>query len=261
MFPQHARTAFLLAISLTFVAGCSQADNPDLPATLQALEKQGLTVIEEFDVGGEGRGEVRAFAGVAGDQPVAVYLLSGGSAIVGTRVNANGEAVDEPMLLELVAKPMGEQTWARLEAANWVLDGAADAPRVVYTFSDPNCPYCNRFWETARPWIDSGKVQLRHLLVGIIKEDSPTKVAAILDADDPSAALLENERRFAEGGVAPAQTVSAEVQAVLDANQMLMVSQGFRGTPGIIVRDENGLIQKYNGMPQPDALADVLGPR
>lgn len=257
MLPQSSRTAFQLAISLMFVAGCSQADNSDLPATLQALEKQGLSVLDEFDIGDD----VRAFAGVAGEQPVAVYLLPDGSAVVGTRVNANGEAIDEGALHELVAKPMGEQIWARLESSAWVLDGAADAPRVVYTFSDPNCPYCNRFWEAARPWIDSGKVQLRHLLVGIIKEDSPTKVAAILDADDPSAALLENERRFAEGGVAPAQTVSAEVQAVLDANQMLMVSQGFRGTPGIIVRDESGMIQKYHGMPQPDALADVLGPR
>jgi len=41
---------------------------------------------------------------------------------------------------------------------------------------------------------------------------------------------------------------------------MLMGSQGFRGTPGIIVQDENSLIQKYNGMPQPNALPDVLGP-
>jgi len=257
MFSQHSLRPFQLAISLLLIAGCSQADDATRPATLQALEQQGFTVIEEFDAGEE----VRAFAGVAGDQPMAVYLLSDGNAIVGTRVNANGEAIDETTLRDRVAKPMGDQMWARLEAAGWVLDGEADAPRVVYTFSDPNCPYCNRFWEAARPWIDSGKVQLRHLLVGIIKEDSPTKVAAILDADDPSAALLENERRFAEGGVAPAQTVSAEVQAVLDANQMLMVSQGFRGTPGIIVRDESGMIQKYHGMPQPDALADVLGPR
>ena len=257
MFSQHSLRPFQLAISLLLIAGCSQADDATRPAALQALEQQGFTIIEEFDAGEE----VRAFVSVAGDQPMAVYLLSDGNAIVGTRVNANGEAIDETTLRDRVAKPMGDQMWARLEAAGWVLDGEADAPRVVYTFSDPNCPYCNRFWEAARPWIDSGKVQLRHLLVGIIKEDSPTKVAAILDADDPSAALLENERRFAEGGVAPAQTVSAEVQAVLDANQMLMVSQGFRGTPGIIVRDESGMIQKYHGMPQPDALADVLGPR
>lgn len=79
---------------------------------------------------------------------------------------------------------MGDQVWAQLESATWVLDGKADAPRIVYTFSDANCPYCNHFWEAARPWVNSGKVQLRHLLVGIIREDSPAKAAAILGASD-----------------------------------------------------------------------------
>src|SRR5690606_4457408 len=113
------------------------------------------------------------------------------TAIIGTRVDAQGRNMDEDTLNELVVKPMQEQAWQALEESDWVLDGRADAPRVVYVFSDPNCPYCNRFWETARPWVDAGKVQLRHILVGVIREDSPGKAAAILSAKDPSAALLE----------------------------------------------------------------------
>ncbi|SCY58270.1 hypothetical protein [Pseudomonas flexibilis] len=42
---------------------------------------------------------------------------------------------------------------------------------------------------------------------------------------------------------------------------MLMMSLGFRGTPAILVRDSEGLVQKYNGMPQPAALAEIMGPR
>ncbi len=32
------------------------------------------------------------------------------------------------------------------------------------------------FWEQARPWVKAGKVQLRHIMVGIIREDSAAKI-------------------------------------------------------------------------------------
>lgn len=257
MMKQRTYPSAILALSLMMMAAGSLAKNTARPASIQALEAQGLTIVQEFDVGAGMRG----FAGVAGDNPVAVYVMADGTAIVGTRVNKQGEPLDEETLQHLVAKPIAEQTWAQLESATWVLDGKANAPRIVYTFSDPNCPYCHRFWEAARPWVDSGKVQIRHLLVGIIKADSASKAAAILEAPDPSAALQENERNASQGGIQPAANVSASVRNTLAANQLLMMSQGFRGTPGILFLDEKGSLQKINGMPQGTALSRALGPR
>lgn len=257
MIRAHTLYRFLFSLSAMLVAGCSQAENQGRPPVVNALEAQGLTIMQEFNVG-DG---LRAFAGVAGDQPVAVYVTRDGNAIVGTRLDARGNRLDEAKLGELVAKPMGDQAWAQLDKSNWVLDGQKDAPRIIYTFSDANCPYCHRFWEAARPWVDSGKVQLRHVLVGIIKKDSPTKAAAILGASDPSAALTENERKVSQGGITPAKSVPANVRKILDDHQILMLSLGFRGTPGIVVRDEKGGIKKVNGMPQPSTLGEVLGPR
>lgn len=257
MFRQRSRLIAGVALSVMLMAGAGPAEGAERPAAVRALEAQGLTVMQEFEVGGG----LRAFAGVVGDRPIAVYVLQDGQAIVGTRLDADGEPLDEAALQNLVARPLGDQAWAQLESATWVLDGQADAPRVVYTFSDANCPYCHRFWEAARPWVAAGKVQLRHLLVGIIKEDSPAKAAAILGAPDRSAALRDNEARFDQGGIAPAAGVPADIQAILDQNQMLMLSMGFRGTPGIVVRDGNGALRKYNGMPRPGALEEVLGPR
>lgn len=247
----------ILALSFMAGAGASQTQNVDLPASVQALETRGITVVQEFDAGGS----LRGFAGVAGDNPIAIYVLADGTAIVGTRVNEKAEPLDDETLQNLVAKPMAEQTWAQLESATWVLDGKADAPRVVYTFSDPNCPYCNRFWDASRPWVDAGKVQLRHLLVGVIRDDSPAKAASILTANDRSAALQENERNYDQGGIAPAKAVSAEVREILGANQLLMMSLGFRGTPGIVFLGEDGGLEKVSGMPQGEALSRVLGPR
>ncbi|HWK69500.1 MAG TPA: thiol:disulfide interchange protein DsbG [Burkholderiaceae bacterium] len=257
MFAQRVIFSLIAAAPLMLMASGSLAEIADKPSVIEALEDQGVIFMQEFDADGE----LRAFAGVAGDQPIAVYVLADGTAIGGTRLNAKGEPIDGAMLQDLVAKPMGDQDWASLQSATWVLDGKADAPRVIYTFTDANCPYCHLFWQAARPWVDAGKVQLRHLLVGVIKEDSPTKAAAILGASDQSAALLENEIKFDHGGITPAKSVPTDVRKVLEDNQMLMLSMGFRGTPGIVVRDDDGLIQKYSGMPQAGALAEVLGPR
>lgn len=255
--PKHLHLCLTLATGLMLIVGHSHAQSSDRPPAVKALEAQGLTVMQEFKVGGG----LRAFAAAAEDRPVAVYVTSDGKAIIGTRVDAKGEPVDEATLQSLVARPMGDKAWAQLESASWVRDGKSTAPRIIYVFTDANCPYCHRFWEASRPWVDAGKVQLRHILVGVIKEDSPAKAAAILTAQNPSAALMENERGQSEGGIAPAKSIPDNVRKTLDQNQMLMVSMGFRGTPGIVVRDGSGAVKKYNGMPQQNALLEVLGPR
>lgn len=258
MFSQRSgfRLSGCAALGLVLMAGCSQADTADKPPAVQALEAQGLTIVDEFEVGSG----LRAFAAAAGDRPLAIYVTQDGTAIVGTRLDAEGRPLDEEALKKLVSGPLGDQTWAQLASSTWVLDGQADAPRIVYTFSDANCPYCHRFWEAARPWVDAGKVQLRHIMVGVIREDSPAKAAAILGAADPSAALRENEEKFDQGGIAPAPGVPDGVRQTLDAHQKLMLATGFRGTPGIVVRGDDGQLQKFNGMPHPAALAEAFGP-
>ncbi|MFJ5483721.1 thiol:disulfide interchange protein DsbG [Pectobacterium actinidiae] len=247
----------ILGATVLMVAACERADGGDPPQVLKALESHGFSVVQEFDAGAN----LRGFAGIAGQQPVAIYVTPDGNAIVGTRLDAEGRRLDEQRLQDLVAIPVTDRIWAQLEASTWVLDGRKDASRIVYTFSDPNCPYCNRFWEATRPWVDSGKVQLRHVLVGMLREDSATKAAAILGAADRSAALLENERKFAQGGIRPARSVPADVRRMLDDNQNLMREVGFRGTPGILYKDAAGLVQRSNGMPQITMMNTILGPR
>ena len=265
----------LSAALLLAVAGCSQAQqspatakstaqaasakSANRPAVLQGIEKQGFEVIAEFDA----PGGLRGFAGVVGgQQPAAAYVTADGkNVMVGTLFNEKGEDVGAAPLEKLVAKPMSDRIWKRLDGSAWVRDGRADAPRVVYTFSDANCPYCHRFWEAARPWVDSGKVQLRHVMVGVIREDSPAKAAAILGAPNPSAVFLQNEHDFSKGGIKPAATITPALANKLDANQVLMVELGFQGTPGILFRDAQGMVQRVSGMPQGEDMEKVMGPR
>ncbi|WP_425324923.1 thiol:disulfide interchange protein DsbG [Lampropedia aestuarii] len=243
--------------SLLLMGSFCRAQAGEQPQVLTALQAQGLTIMDEFEVGGG----LRGFAAASADRPMAVYITSDGHAIVGTRLNSQGETVDQAILHQLASKPLSDMQWAQLEAANSVLDGQADAPRILYTFTDPNCPYCHSFWEAARPWVDAGKVQIHHIMVGIIKQDSAGKAAAILSAADPSAALLEHEQNHAKGGIAASQDIPADILQTLSDNKQLMLSMGFRGTPGIVVRGPDGILTKFSGMPQGNQLEEALGPR
>lgn len=246
----------LIALATLAATSCGNAAEPSKPKVLEAIAKQGVEVMGEFPAGTQ----VRAFAGSSGGNPLAIYMLSDGSAVVGTRVSADGKILDQEALARLVAKPMADSAMKQLEAASWILDGSKNAPKVVYVFTDANCPYCHHFWQAARPWVDSGKVQLRHIMVGVIREDSAGKAAAIMTAPDPSAALRQNELAAPGGGTVPLKAIPARTQRELEANQLLMTSLGFQGTPGIVTRDLEGGLRKVNGVPRGGAMSEVLGP-
>jgi len=236
----------------------ADGDTSSHPPIIRSMEADGLEVVGQFDA----PSGLRGYAGIAGGQPLAVYATPDGRhALVGMLIDMQGKDVGAEPLQRLVSEPLSKRIWSQLEGSHWIADGKQDAARIVYTFSDPNCPYCNRFWKAARPWVDAGKVQLRHIMVGVIRADSPMKVAAMFQAASPSQALESNERTFANGGIKPATSVSGEVRKKLEANEQLMTSLGFQGTPGILFRDDKGMVQTRAGLPTGDDLSIVLGPR
>ncbi|MCK9988995.1 MAG: thiol:disulfide interchange protein DsbG [Rugosibacter sp.] len=230
----------------------------DWPAPIKVLEAQGIEVIGTFDT----PGGLTGYAGMTQQQPLAIYLTADGKqAIVGTMIDAKGNNLSQKPLDELVSKPMTEKVWKQLEKSTWIGDGKNNAPRVIYTFTDPNCPYCNKFWSDARPWVASGEVQLRHVMVAILGPTSPGKAAAILAAKDPQAALNQHEQQHAKGGAKPLSQVPEKIRAQLDANQELMRQLGSSATPTIFYKDAGGNLQKKQGAPSAETLASILGPR
>lgn len=251
--------AALPLLLLFAITGCGDANDnaaSGRPEVIANLERQGFEVYGEFET----PGGLRAFAGLAGQHPVAIYLTPDGEhAIAGTLIDAAGNDAAADELHRLVAEPMSKKIWQQLDQSHWVRDGQPDAPRVVYVFTDPNCPYCHRFWEAARPWVEAGKVQLRHVMVGVVRPDSPNKSAAILAAEAPEQALVQNELSFDDGGI-QGVAVSAETRAQLDVNERLMRELGFSGTPGILFRDRDGIVQRRSGLPMPNDMPTVMGP-
>ncbi len=181
--------------------------------------------------------------------------------LIGSLLDAKGEDLTRAHLEKLVYEPLGKEMWTRMENSAWIADGKADAPRIIYMFSDPNCPYCNMFWKQARPWVESGKVQLRHIMVGMLRADSAGKSAALLSAKDPQAALNEHEAAGKASKLKALEKIPAALEKQLTDNLMLMSELGAQATPAIFYLDDNGRLQQHQGAPQPDALADIMGPR
>ncbi|MDN5925742.1 MAG: thiol:disulfide interchange protein DsbG [Hyphomicrobiales bacterium] len=245
------------------LAGCN--DNNAAPSTsstgsdlpvLQSLQRQGLRIHGPLDA----PGGLNAFAASTGTQAMAVYIMPDSDyALIGTLIDTQGSPVVEEALRQIVSEPLEQGAWESLEAAGWVADGDPDAERIVYVFTDANCPFCNQLWTSARPWVEAGRVQLRHVMVGVIRADSAAKAAAILEADDPGAALTFNEVNHAEGGIDPLETISEKSRTLLDSNVKLMRQLGFGGTPGLVARGEDGKLSFQSGVPHGSALENLFG--
>ncbi|MCG6659748.1 thiol:disulfide interchange protein DsbG [Halomonas campisalis] len=223
----------------------------DWPAPVRALIDQGLEVHGTFDA----PGGLTGFAASHQGREMAVYLTADGEhAVVGTLIDAEGNDLSEAPLDELVRAPQEAGVWAQLEASAWIADGSDDAARVLYTFTDPNCPYCRRFWETTRPWVEAGEVQLRHIMVGILQPDSPAKASALLGADDPEAALHAHS-----GGddIAPSAQ-PRDIEDKIYRNNQLFDELGLYATPTSVFRHGDRL-ERVDGMPEEERLVEMMG--
>lgn len=251
----------LLKLPLTLTLGllASQAAMAEtLPKAVQQIEAKGVKIKGSFDA----PDGLRGYAAEYQSRGMALYLTPDGKhVLVGSLFDEQGQDLSEAPLQKLVYAPMAKEVWAKMEKSNWIADGKADAPRIVYLFSDPNCPYCNMFWQQARPWVEAGKVQLRHIMVGIIREDSPGKSAALLASSDPVKALQTHEQAGKASKLKALQSIPANVQAKLDANQALLEELGLQATPAIFYLDEDQQLQSQQGAPQPEMLGKILGKR
>ena len=252
----------LLTLSLSALLGAALLQSPllqaeELPAAIKKIEAKGAKIVGSFDA----PSGLKGYAAQYQNRGMALYLTPDGNVLVGNLYDADGKDLSMAPLQKLVYEPMAKQVWANMEKSNWIEDGKKDAPRIVYLFSDPNCPYCNMFWEQARPWVDSGKVQLRHIMVGIIREDSPGKSAALLAAKDPQHALHEHEKAGKASTLKALSKIPADVQAKLDANAQLMTDLEVSATPAIFYLDEDGNLQQQQGAPSPEKLVQILGPK
>ncbi|MDY6812419.1 MAG: thiol:disulfide interchange protein DsbG [Pseudomonadota bacterium] len=224
------------------------------PPVIAHLQSQGLTLTGPH-------GEVDGIAlwavpRVQGQELIYV-LPDGRRAIVGTMLDAEGNNLTAQQQAAL-PPPDPDALWAELEDAAWVAEGAASPQRVIYSFTDPNCPYCHKLWQATALYHDEG-LQVRHVMVAVIKPSSAGKAAAILGAEDPAAALDAHFSAYEQGGIAPVREPGPAIVAQIADNNRLMDTFGVQGTPALVFREAGGQLRIQGGLPSPEVLAAAAG--
>jgi len=243
-----------LALLLTLAPFLATAE--ELPAPVKAIEKQGIAIIKSFDA----PGGMKGYLGKYQDMGVTIYLTPDGKhAISGYMYDEKGANLSEQLIQKDIYAPAGRELWQKMEKASWILDGKKTAPRVIYVFADPFCPYCKQFWQQARPWVESGKVQLRTLMVGVIKPESPATAAAIMTSKDPAKTWHDYEQ---SGGKlklnVPSSVAPAQMQ-ILNDNQKIMDELGANATPAIYYLNDDNMLQQVVGLPDAENLKAMMG--
>lgn len=221
-------------------------------APIQHLVSDGVEIIAQFNAPSDLEGYVGRYQG----RPLEIYLTSDGQhAVVGTLINGEGEPVSQPHLAQADSAGLD---WESFGNTYWIAEGDQNAERIVYAFMDPNCPYCAVFWEKAQPFLANGGVQLRHIMVGILRPSSLPKGATMLAADDPAATLAQHQRTMQTGGISEMRNIPEDKLEQVKENTRFMRSIGLGGTPAFVFRDANGRVQQVQGVPSEHVMQELI---
>ncbi len=180
-----------------------------------------------------------------GHPTVAFATADGRYLVAGPVLNKQGEdeAHTAMVRLGLVPKPASAGALAAKAAGADSFVLGTGGPEIT-AFVDPNCIFCHKFYEEAKPLIDAGKLRVRYVVVAFLKPSSTPKAAAILGAADPAAAMAKNEKDFdtvtEEGGIAPAQNPAAATLSAVENNTRLLGESGEMATPTLIYCNSKG---------------------
>ncbi|HDR2751811.1 MULTISPECIES: thiol:disulfide interchange protein DsbG [Enterobacter] len=248
----------LLLLSVLAVSGLAHATEAVPDVVKNFSEQQGIKIIKKIDAPGGASG----WLGQYQDMGVTLFLTPDGKHVIsGYLYDDKGKNLSEEYFQKEIYIPLGKEMWKTLNAAHPLKEGADTAPRKVFVFADPFCPYCKTFWSEAQPWVKAGKVQLNTLLVAFLNPNSGRNASAILNAKDPVSAWRDYEL---SGGKTLPQTHGDTSHAtfnILQQHQKIMDSLGANATPAIYYLNAKNELQQVVGMPDEKQLLEMFGPK
>jgi thiol:disulfide interchange protein DsbG len=158
-------------------------------------------------------------------------------------------------------KRMPLAAWQSVEIAEGVEMGETPASKPsIQVIFDANCPYCARLYALLLQ--DAHGMAVRWVPIAYLRDDSARLAAAILDANDPRAALDANFRKYDfhthHGGykLSPSTSTLLGLPAANVALKRQWRSWGGY-TPMFLVKDNSGAILLTGGA-APDIVRSVL---
>lgn len=229
----------------------------DYPVPIQALVHRGITIVGRMPAPEGFKGYVGEFSG----QMTPVYLLPDGRhTTVGVLYDEHGKDLTNAAFRAATVSMPDPALWEALGKSTWIAEGAAKPERVVYVFTDTECPFCHKLWLALQPWLQQGKVQVRNVIVAVIAPESLGRGAAVLTAADPTTTWRIHEQAFGRRSpVKPLASVDPQLRAKIEANKALMARFGAFGTPAIVYQDKGGAIRMVLGLPGKAAMQAIFG--
>ncbi|EPF87975.1 thiol:disulfide interchange protein DsbG [Acinetobacter gyllenbergii] len=227
---------------------CSTAQGfAAVPTIKQKLEKDGFSFVKQI----EAPAQMTGWAGHMQQNPMTVFISNDNKYyIVGDLHNAKGDNLTVDALNTHVKQSVLDDVWKSLEKSTWIQDGNVKAPRIIYVFSDPNCPYCHAFWEKARPYVKAGKVQLRHIQVGVIRAESRGQAATLLAASNPQQVFEAFNAAKGKQKLKELKPIPAHLAEKLESNEEMMNKYGFYATPALVWKNSQGQMETAQGLPK-----------
>lgn len=218
-----------------------------VPNIKQKLEKEGFSFVKQI----EAPAQMTGWAGHMQQNPMTVFISNDNKYyIVGDLHNAKGDNLTVDALNKHVKQPVLDDVWKSLEKSAWIQDGNVNAPRIIYVFSDPNCPYCHVFWEKARPYVKAGKVQLRHIQVGVIRPESRGQAATLLASSTPQQAFETFNASKGKQKLKELKPIPTHLAEKLERNEEMMNKYGFYATPALVWKNAQGALETAQGLPK-----------
>lgn len=224
------------ALTLVFATGAIAADlqSKDLPPAIQALSANGISIDKTMQAPDGFKGYVGVYQG----RKMPIYLLPDKKHVpIGSLFDAKAQDLTSVSFSEASKPVYGKAEWQKLENATWIAQGAKNPERIVYAFTDTECPYCHQLWQDPQPLLKNGKTQIRHVIVAVISAKSAPRAAAILNSDDRDAALQTHEKNFGHSPFPDSGEASGNAGLQLAANGELMNSLGIFSTPALVYHD------------------------
>ncbi|MHB8252992.1 MAG: hypothetical protein ACYDEV_04700 [Acidiferrobacter sp.] len=147
----------------------------------------------------------------------------------------------------------------KLKGATGITEG--HGPRVIYDIFDPNCPYCHMLYERLQPLIGPYHLTIHEIPVAYLTPSSTGKAAALLEAQDPVAAMRQAQAHYdwKTGSAIAPRALTPKVKSELAHNlQLDTEAAGFPLVPILIYQKTDGTVRIINsGAPPAWALKQI----
>lgn len=239
------------------VASMAHAAKPGPTVAEQRLMSSGVRIVTRFDsVSG-----LRAIVADNGKDRRLFYVTPDGKSLVAglvfdeqgrnvTNDDMSRAGISGANRTTTLTQLQAQQVWKKAQTLTPLKDGTRG--NVVYVFIDPMCNFCHQFMTQVRPYITSGRLQVRWLPVTILAENSKGLAEALYRAPDATAAIESLHDRSLQ-----ARPQTDKVRLLLAKNLLVMRDTGSRAVP-VLMYKLGARVVVSTGVPSDAELAAMV---